>query len=452
MEPVLHGPEARAARAFADHLLEEILVCIGAPTDLARASTACKAFRRLITDTAFLRRYRALHPPMLLGCIEKLYPADILHPEGPPRNAPDVLPPRPGAHRNAPVAGAFASAADFSFDHIPRSGRADWAPRDARVVLMCSDLDGGVVSPELAVFDPLTREYAMLPPIPDDLLDSVRVQVQGEYACFFNAFFDPSWGNEDAQFRVLCWMDCFFMAAVFVYSSVSGSWSHGTSIFYAALGLNVQPEDHPIMCQHYSYAYGCLYWDAGISNKMIKLDINSMESTTVSLPADHEDRSILFVEAGEGRIGMFSIVHENPQPLRYSIRPNESENADESSVETTIPLPCEYDMYNFDPVASAAHGYIFLLGHRKGLTPAFFSLEIKTMKVERVCMSNLEADYKIPYFGFPPFMSPRRIRNGSSRVQDCGLYRTMPLMWSSVWTMVMRFHVALILDFSGCPV
>ncbi|TVU51402.1 hypothetical protein EJB05_02831, partial [Eragrostis curvula] len=75
---------------------------------------------------------------------------------------------------------------------------------------------------------------------------------------------------EEAQFRVMCWATSCSMAALFIYCSVSGSWSHG---------LDVQPDGYPVMCGWHSYAYGCLYWDAIDTNKMIKLDINSMEST-----------------------------------------------------------------------------------------------------------------------------------------------------------------------------
>ncbi|TVU51410.1 hypothetical protein EJB05_02840, partial [Eragrostis curvula] len=92
----------------------------------------------------------------------------------------------------------------------------------------------------------------------------------------------------------MCWAKSDLMAAVFVYSSVSGSWSHGTSIVFSALGLDVKPDGYPVMCGWHSYAYGCLYWDAITTNKMIKLDINSMESTVVSLPPDHEDEHTIF--------------------------------------------------------------------------------------------------------------------------------------------------------------
>ncbi|TVU51407.1 hypothetical protein EJB05_02837, partial [Eragrostis curvula] len=406
MESVFPGPEARAPPDLTDHLLEEVLVRIGARSDLIRASAACKTFRRLITDPSFLRRYRTLHPPLVLGFVGLV---------GPVGSTVRFLPAE-APHSNAP----FADSAHFSFDYRPACGLYGWPrydARDGRVLLMSrSHLGHGrFVSPELAVCNLFTGGYMVLAPIPDDLRTSVLVQVLQEEYSFSDAFFDPSLGNEvalfreEAQFRVMCWAKSDLMAAVFIYCSVSGSWSHGTSIFFSTLGLDVQPDGYPVMCGWHSYAYGCLYWDTIITNKMIKLDINSMKSTIVTLPRDHEDDHTIFVEAGEGRIGMFRVSSydsKNSQPLKYSIRQNENGNADERSVETTIPLPAEYDSYHFDV---AAQGYIFLVGEREDLLAgsAFFSVEIETLKVERVCEANFGPKGYVRRFR--PFMSPRRI-------------------------------------------
>lgn len=193
---------------------------------------------------------------------------------------------------------------------------------------------------------------------------------------------------------------------MFVYSSVSGSWTLGTSILWSALGLDTG--DEPIW-PWYTSAYGCLYWDVSCSNQVIKFDINSMEFSTVRLLSDYELRSTKVVEAREGRIRMFSLIYssENSLALHYPIRQNDSENATERPVDTTIPLPTEYKMYH---LAAAAHGYIFLIGQQNEprLRAAFLSLEIKTLKIERVCLFSGPRKI-IPYFGFPPLVSATRI-------------------------------------------
>uniref|UniRef100_A0ACD5WQQ1 Uncharacterized protein n=1 Tax=Avena sativa TaxID=4498 RepID=A0ACD5WQQ1_AVESA len=50
-----------------DNLLIEIIVRLGFPTTLVRASLVCKRWLRHASEPAFLRRFRKLHPPRLLG-------------------------------------------------------------------------------------------------------------------------------------------------------------------------------------------------------------------------------------------------------------------------------------------------------------------------------------------------------------------------------------------------
>lgn len=50
-----------------DDLLGEILLRLAFPTALVRAALAFKRWLRVASDPAFLRRFRALHPPRLLG-------------------------------------------------------------------------------------------------------------------------------------------------------------------------------------------------------------------------------------------------------------------------------------------------------------------------------------------------------------------------------------------------
>jgi hypothetical protein len=50
-----------------DDILREILLRLGFPTCLVRAAAVCKHWYRIASDPDFLRRFRALHPPQLLG-------------------------------------------------------------------------------------------------------------------------------------------------------------------------------------------------------------------------------------------------------------------------------------------------------------------------------------------------------------------------------------------------
>ncbi|OEL37880.1 hypothetical protein BAE44_0001101 [Dichanthelium oligosanthes] len=236
---------------------------------------------------------------------------------------------------------------------------------------MFAALAGGPVLPELAVCDPLTRGHTRLPPIPDSLAASVFGPGRDEHVESFDAFFVPSRDYEEAQFRVIGWTQCEAMAVVFVYSSVSGSWTVGTSISWNELGLNVQPGGTSMPCWWPSYAYGCFYWKVLVNNKLLKLDMNRMEFSTVDLPPNHGNRQTVVVEAGEGRTGILahSFGQEIPPTLHYSIRQNE---------EGYIFLNGSRYIYHYQQ----GRGVLF------GGSSAFLSLEIKTLKIERVCSAS----------------------------------------------------------------
>ncbi|CAN6168357.1 unnamed protein product [Urochloa humidicola] len=204
----------RSLLALSEDLLEEIFVRVGSPADLVRASTACVAFRRLIADPTFLCRYRSLHPPLLLGllCLED-YRVDAcrFHPNA-----------RLRFHPNAPLGAALASAADFSFSYLPditphRWNRCDPCDvRDGRVLLAC-----GLGIPNLAVCDPLSRQYLLLPEIPDGLLASVQFQKQN--LIDFEASFIPSRDMDETSFKVICTAYSETESLVLVFSSASDS-------------------------------------------------------------------------------------------------------------------------------------------------------------------------------------------------------------------------------------
>uniref|UniRef100_A0A0D9X070 F-box domain-containing protein n=1 Tax=Leersia perrieri TaxID=77586 RepID=A0A0D9X070_9ORYZ len=123
--PLQDPEQPRQLPALTDELLEEIFLRIGSPAEIVRTSAACVSFRRLITDRHFLRRYRSFHRPLLLGFVH----LGGFEPAQPP-------------HSSAPIARALASAADFSFAHLP-PGRwpKGWHPchsRDGLVLLECS--------------------------------------------------------------------------------------------------------------------------------------------------------------------------------------------------------------------------------------------------------------------------------------------------------------------------
>ncbi|CAL5083445.1 unnamed protein product [Urochloa decumbens] len=388
--PCLEATEPeRPPPHLSSDLLEEIFLRIGSPADLARASAACVSFHRLISDPGFLRRYRSIHPPLLLGLVCKSFePVEEPHP-------------------NAPVARALARAADFTFDYLPRGRCHLWDVRDGRLLLSCSreGVKDSFVFPGLAVCDPLSRRYLLLPPIPDDLVASVHVQ-----ECRirdFEAFFLPyGRGEQEASFRVIGVTECDEKLAVFVFSSATFGWSIGVSTSWDALTLH--PDDFILPWPSCYYSYGCFYWKVVGQNKLLRLKTNDMEFAIVVLPLDHNFMKSVIVEAGEGRIGMFyGTSNGNGTSLYYATIQIGGQRTSHWKVENIISLPVGY----YSAIITSLEGYIILLSvpKRDGMPSPYFSLEIKTLKIERIGRMIHHYGKVYPYFGFPPSMSPRRV-------------------------------------------
>ncbi|KAL6647777.1 hypothetical protein ACP70R_015214 [Stipagrostis hirtigluma subsp. patula] len=119
-----------------DDVTAEILLRVppDEPAHLFRAALVCKPWLRLLTDPAFLRRYRAFHrTPPLLGFLHDLVPIDDSR-----------------TLRFVPTAAASP---------LPQPAFAYWALdcRHGRVLL-----DMGVYSGNLAVWDPITGDLQRL--------------------------------------------------------------------------------------------------------------------------------------------------------------------------------------------------------------------------------------------------------------------------------------------------
>ncbi|GJN11436.1 hypothetical protein PR202_ga29630 [Eleusine coracana subsp. coracana] len=282
---VLPGPDATLPPVLSEDLLEEIFLRIASPADLTRASTACAIFRRLVTGPSFLCRYRSLHPPLFLGRIAGFQ---------------QVQRPHPSAH----AARAFAGAANFNFDnYLPRDRGRGWLPtdvHDGRVLLESINFDN-LMDTDLAVCDPLSGQFHLLPLIPI----SVQMREQNELNFEFEAFLVPS-GDKDKETTFKVIFQAYYMENIVasVFSSNSRSSSIGTSTGWGDSGL---PDRSMQSLGGRQYSYGCFYWKMDRVNKLLKQDISRMKFTIVDLPPYHEEQDITIVEA-EGRLGMFSYI------------------------------------------------------------------------------------------------------------------------------------------------
>ncbi|KAK1614661.1 hypothetical protein QYE76_020178 [Lolium multiflorum] len=403
---------APPAPHLVDEILEEIFLHLTTPAALARASTACPRFRRIITQGSFLRLYRKLHPPPLLGFVADkggFHPAQEPHP-------------------SAPLARALADAADFSYSFVPKPNNSWLTPwyardiRDGRVLLECSSLrETDAVFTNLAVCDPLSRRHVLLPPIPEEMT------VQQERLVEFEPMLAPIGEDEDeTSFKVICTAHYKSKLVMFIFSSVTGQWYIAASPTWSSLGTG---EPSWPCLSHFNFLRDCFYWTALWSDKLLVLDTRIMEFYIVHvLTGDHlqllnqPHQSVCMstvVDGTQGALEMFTLVGDySPNLLRlhHTTQQNNSESSSEWLQKNVIALPrgCLYF------TVGATEGFLFLQGVREaqwddnlhGVLPEdnceyIFSLEVKTFELKKVCRTT---NYQFPsrvhsYFGFPPSLS-----------------------------------------------
>ncbi|KAI4966249.1 hypothetical protein ZWY2020_041896 [Hordeum vulgare] len=270
--PVLPTADRRTHLSLlADEILEEIFLLLP-PEALACASAACTTFRRVITDRPFLRRFRKLHPPPLLGLISDrgggFQPAQAPHP-------------------SARLARALLDAADFTYFFVPKPKEgwlSPWHPRDVRdgrVLLDCR-VPGRTFRSALAVCDPLSL---LLPPVPDE-----DITAQEGRPAELAPVLAPVGDHEDeTSFRVICMAHYRTKIVAFVFSSVTRQWCIAASPSWSSLGT-----DRPHGLQNSSDLGGCrglssfdhvrgsVYSTSPWMDKFLVLDTKRMEFSTIS--------------------------------------------------------------------------------------------------------------------------------------------------------------------------
>ncbi|XP_051191171.1 uncharacterized protein [Lolium perenne] len=380
-----------------DELLEDIFLRLTTAADLARASTACVSFRRVIAGHAFLRRFRALHPPPLLGIFN--------HP---------FLPAQP-PHPSAAAARAVADGADFWCSFLP--SRERWGItdiRDGRVLLV--GVPEGKTYPwgsngmlrHFALCDPLSRRYLVLPAIPDDLVHELHI-TDNDGAYFLAP---PVAGDDDGvSFRVMCLVKRKSKLVLFAFSRGAGQWRY---IEYDP-GFKL----HWASRRYYWRRFFC--WAVMPENKLLKLNTDKMEFSAVDLPPEPwpEEYEMTFVEASKGRLGMFTIYDDFDEEqggkifhLGYAILRKRRDRTTRWRSKAMISLPSTCRHYR---IIGVAGGYLLLEGVPKDLpsTPSpegdeidIFSFNLQTLQLEPFCgaTDTIYEDNTL-YAGFPPSLS-----------------------------------------------
>lgn len=413
-----------------DDVVDEILVRLPSRSSLARAAAACSAFRALVSSPRFLRRHRAHHGPCpgaLLGSFAFSSEGGAFHPAEPP-------------HASAAAARAVAAAADFSFAFLPPSpvvGDDDprrglgWIVRDHRdgrfLLDRVASLDDNVF-PELAVCDPLSRRYVVLPPIPRELaaaVDRPLGVIGGRRRC--EPFLAPCDADADADaesepaFAVIWTARCPRKVVAFAFASRDGRWRALPSPECFVWSRHRSPFGCPVhaVWNRRFYAHGCFYWLDCLTHRWLVLDTRAMEITVKQIPspACYWEEHVAVVEGEDGKVGVFAhdFYHAGGEACLYYYTIVDGGDGPRWRLERTVPLPWPAAHGRPYSIRAAANGSLILeVSHG---TPAFmtsyrsrdvelYRIDVKSFELEMICRARCAAgDIAWAYFGFPPLLS-----------------------------------------------
>ncbi|KQJ92892.2 uncharacterized protein LOC100835416 isoform X2 [Brachypodium distachyon] len=402
--PRPHCVEEMESLPIPDELLPEIFLRLPSPADLARASAACVSFRRVAADRAFLRRYRKLHAPPLLGFLD----SKVFHSAAPP-------------HHSAPAASAAALAADFSFSFL-RAPAFDWAVQDVcdgRVLLdrpSQRDIDEErryeVVFPEMVVCDPLHRRYLLLPPIPDDLAASVEHPLWKKRHRYCETFLVPSEDEDDeTSFNVIWMVQCATKVVALAFSSSTGQWRAVSSQSWSNLFAGLLSSTGHILFRCRQYAYGCFYWVTDCREYLLVLDTWRMEFSLAYPPTEARgdcNIDIGIVETGEGGLGMFLHARMSSDLTYYTLRQGIGGSSSKWHKEKTVSLGSKY-MF----IGSTGSYLVLHQGGSYALERGCLTLDVKMFQLERVCALKYFMSTALAYCNFPPsLLSTPRVSSG----------------------------------------
>ncbi|KQJ93898.1 uncharacterized protein LOC100827484 [Brachypodium distachyon] len=420
-------------REVPEDVVDEILLRLPCPSSLARAAAASASFRALVSSPRFLRRHRALHPDAASGPFLGVFcsvsastlPGGAFHPAESP-------------HPAAAAARAVAAAADFSFSFLPDAPDG-WIVRDYRdgrfLLDRPSESTSSKVFTDLAVCDPVSRRYVLLPPIPEELattVDNPLGVLGGQRRCepFLAPDSSSSSSEEPEPSFVVIWTGrCPRKVVAFAFSSRDGEWRVVPSPECFVWRSRRSPFACPVhaVWNRRHYAHGRFYWVDCLANRWLVLDTTTMELQVeeVPSPARYWEENVAVVEGAEGAVGVFAhdFYHADGKASLnyYTILRDDADGGSGAAswrLDKTIPLPWPSTHGRPYCIRNAGNGCLIIEVTQDSPRPFFsgqcsrdvelFKIDVERFRLERVCKARCAGgagDGYWPYFGFPPLLA-----------------------------------------------
>ncbi|CAN6198433.1 unnamed protein product [Urochloa humidicola] len=311
------APAATTITALGGDLLCEIFVRLPSLPSLVRTAAACRAFLAAVRSSpSFRRRFRALHPPPLLGIFFDSDGTEM----------PTFTPIR---RRSDPDLAAAVRGADVFLTRVPDQDDAfpGWQLAECR---------GGYLlllnwrSEQIAAYNPLTRTLDVIPMPPDEISDGCRGNF--DYTDFFLILSEEA----PSSFRVvsLCHDESRLRAAVFL--STTREWQ----ILPWTEDVPAEPSGKKHFLRGGTQASGLLCWSHASEAYKVVLDTVTMEFSFIDLPEHLKGKGYLYM-VGETKDGKLCIVSAVEFRLYVWLRREDADGVQKWMLDGVIPLEGE---------------------------------------------------------------------------------------------------------------
>ncbi|KAL6639350.1 hypothetical protein ACP70R_023080 [Stipagrostis hirtigluma subsp. patula] len=281
------APSLTTIHDLKDDIILEIFLRLPSLPSLVRAALACRAFLAAVRSSpSFRRRFRALHPPPLVGFFFESIGSDI----------PSFTPVR---RRSDPDLAAAVRGADVFLTRVPYQ-------EDASTGWEIEECHGGYLlllnmsTKQIAAYNPLTRALCLLPTPPDEVSAGSR----GQFC--IDDFFLLSSDEAPGSFRVVSINHDRSRVRAAVFSSGTREWQ----ILPWSGPAPAQPKGKKCWLLGGTQALGNLYCAHTKQAYQVVLDTATLQFSFMDLPEHLKGRGDLYTtgETKDRKLCIVSVV------------------------------------------------------------------------------------------------------------------------------------------------